>query len=111
METLQNGFAKFATTTIITKPSELPLSNGTTHLNNLFTEPEIETEQDFGNMDPSRAFVNKVKRLIVKVPFFTFITYFPPVCVFYFVRQTSFLKMKSINLIGKYINVAQINLY
>lgn len=92
METLQNGFAKFATTTIITKPSKLPLSNGTTHLNSLLAEPEIETEQVFGNMDPSRAFVNKVKRLIVKVPFCTFIA-FPTVCVFFLSpRLISFLK-------------------
>jgi len=61
MEVLQNGFAKFAT---ITKPTEIPLANGngiTNHLN-LITETE-----DLSNMDPSRAFVNKVKRLIVKV--------------------------------------------
>lgn len=61
MEVLQNGFAKFAT---ITKPIEVPLTNGngiTNHLN-LITETE-----DLSNMDPSRAFVNKVKRLIVKV--------------------------------------------
>ncbi|XP_027190998.1 delta-1-pyrroline-5-carboxylate synthase isoform X1 [Cicer arietinum] len=59
MGTLQNGFTKFS----ITKPSEIPLSNGTTnHLKNLLAETE-----DLSNMDPSRVFVNKVKRLIVKV--------------------------------------------
>ncbi|KEH29009.1 putative glutamate-5-semialdehyde dehydrogenase, Glutamate 5-kinase [Medicago truncatula] len=61
MEVLQNGFAKFAT---ITKPIEVPLTNGNGTINhlNLITETE-----DLSNMDPSRAFVNKVKRLIVKV--------------------------------------------
>jgi hypothetical protein len=69
MEVLQNGFAKFA----ITKPHEIsvPLTNGTknlfangtTNLLNLIAE----STEDLSNMDPSRAFVNRVKRLIVKV--------------------------------------------
>ncbi|CAJ2655807.1 unnamed protein product [Trifolium pratense] len=69
MEVLQNGFTKFA----ITKPHEItvPLTNGTknlfangtTNLLNLIAE----SYEDLSNMDPSRAFVNKVKRLIVKV--------------------------------------------
>ncbi|CAK8574966.1 unnamed protein product [Lathyrus sativus] len=58
MEVLQNGFAKFPKT----KVSEKPLSNGTTNHLNLITETE-----DLSNMDPSRIFVNKVKRLVVKV--------------------------------------------
>nr|BAI22477.1 delta 1-pyrroline-5-carboxylate synthase [Vigna unguiculata] len=55
MELLQNGTKA--------KPSEIPLVNGTalTHLNSLFQT------QFSGNIDPSRAFVSKVKRLIVKV--------------------------------------------
>lgn len=64
---LQNGFNNFVNTITKTKPaSEIPLivSNGTTiHVNLL-----PETHEDLGNMDPSRAFVSKVKRLIVKVP-------------------------------------------
>ncbi|CAL5210960.1 unnamed protein product [Lathyrus oleraceus] len=58
MEVLQNGFAKFAKT----KVYEKPFLNGTTNHLNLITEAE-----DLSNMDPSRTFVNKVKRLIVKV--------------------------------------------
>jgi len=60
MELLQNGTKA--------KPSEIPLVNGTalTHLNSLFQT------QFSGNIDPSRAFVSKVKRLIVKVQFFHF---------------------------------------
>ncbi|XP_050901140.1 delta-1-pyrroline-5-carboxylate synthase isoform X1 [Lathyrus oleraceus] len=58
MEVLQNGFAKFAKT----KVYEKPFLNGTTNHLNLITETE-----DLSNMDPSRTFVNKVKRLIVKV--------------------------------------------
>ncbi|KAJ1390012.1 delta-1-pyrroline-5-carboxylate synthetase [Sesbania bispinosa] len=61
METLQNGLSKLAAAT--TKPAVLPHSNGVivAHLNSLFEAV------DLGNMDPSRAFVSKVKRLIVKV--------------------------------------------
>ncbi|BAT97175.1 hypothetical protein VIGAN_09054500 [Vigna angularis var. angularis] len=46
-----------------TKPPEIPLVNGTalTHLNSLFQT------QFSANIDPSRTFVSKVKRLIVKV--------------------------------------------
>nr|AFP89589.1 delta-1-pyrroline-5-carboxylate synthetase [Sophora davidii] len=57
MEPLQNGLHLFLSST----PSKLPNSNGTTLLDSLY-----ETE-DWGNVDPSRAFVRKVKRLIVKV--------------------------------------------
>ncbi|KAL9303307.1 hypothetical protein ACSQ67_020570 [Phaseolus vulgaris] len=55
MELLQNGHK--------TKPSEIPHVNGTalTHLNSLF-----QTHFS-GNIDPSRVFLSKVKRLIVKV--------------------------------------------
>ncbi|XP_058729202.1 delta-1-pyrroline-5-carboxylate synthase-like isoform X2 [Vicia villosa] len=59
MEVLQNGFAKIANTKIYEKP----LSNGTINHLNLIAE----TEDLSSNMDPSRTFVNKVKRLIVKV--------------------------------------------
>ncbi|KAL5073028.1 hypothetical protein RYX36_012012 [Vicia faba] len=58
MEVLQNGFAKLAKTKIYEKP----LSNGTANHLNLIAQTE-----DLSNMDPSRTFVNKVKRLIVKV--------------------------------------------
>ncbi|TKY63313.1 Delta-1-pyrroline-5-carboxylate synthase [Spatholobus suberectus] len=46
---------------VSTKASKLPLLNGITHLNSL-----SETRY-LGNIDPSRAFVTKVKRLIIKV--------------------------------------------
>ncbi|XP_061353718.1 delta-1-pyrroline-5-carboxylate synthase-like isoform X1 [Gastrolobium bilobum] len=57
MEPLQNGLNLF----VSNKPSELPHSNGSIHLNS------VSETKDFSDMDPSRAFVNKVKRLIVKV--------------------------------------------
>lgn len=57
MELLQNGHKNLVTL----KPTELPLLNGLTQLNSL-----SET-QYLGNIDPSRLFVTKVKRLVVKV--------------------------------------------
>lgn len=67
-----------------TKPPEIPLVNGTalTHLNSLFQT------QFSANIDPSRTFVSKVKRLIVKVHFFHFSlflsSFFSP---YYFLSQ------------------------
>ncbi|KHN05644.1 Delta-1-pyrroline-5-carboxylate synthase [Glycine soja] len=59
MELLQNGHKNF----VSIKPSELPLTNGAalTLLNSL------SKTQYLGNIDPSRVFVTKVKRIIVKV--------------------------------------------
>ena len=60
MELLQNGHKNL----VSIKPSELPLLNGAalTLLNSL-----SETHEYYGNIDPSRVFVTKVKRIIVKV--------------------------------------------
>ncbi|XP_020214915.1 delta-1-pyrroline-5-carboxylate synthase isoform X2 [Cajanus cajan] len=58
MELLQNGHKPF----VVMKPSELPLTNNGFSILNSLSETQY-----LGNIDPSRVFVTKVKRLIVKV--------------------------------------------